>query len=98
MIARSCAQFLLEPRGTFEAYLATISFINPLTDYVEGKAANGKSGSRCDNDSFMSQQRLVRRQAVMQQKLFCGPQHRVVSYGNEFTIKWRRGFDWEKRP
>jgi len=35
---------------------------------------------------------------VMHQRLFCGSQHQIVSYDNEFTVKWRRGFDWKQRP
>jgi len=78
--------------------LTTKSLISPLPGYVEDKAANGKSGSRCDHDSFVSPQWLMCRDPVMQQGLFCAPQHQLVSNGNELTIKWRRGFDWEKRP
>ena len=32
--------------------------------------------------------------SVMQQGLFCGPQHQIISYDNELTVKWRRRFDW----
>jgi hypothetical protein len=35
---------------------------------------------------------------MMQQRFFCGPQHQLVSYDNEFTVSWRRGFDWKQRP
>jgi len=34
---------------------------------------------------------------MMQQGVFCGSQHQIVSYENEFTVKWRRGFDWKQR-
>jgi hypothetical protein len=78
--------------------LTTKSPISPLPGDVERKATDGKSGSRRDNDGFVSQQWLMCRDPVKQQGLFCGPQHQLVSYGNDFTIKWRRGFDWEKRP
>jgi hypothetical protein len=39
--------------------------------------------------------RLLCLAPVMQQGLFCGSQHEIVSYNNEFTVKWRRGFDWK---
>jgi len=35
---------------------------------------------------------------LMQQGLFCGVQHQLVSYDNEFTVRWRRGFDCKQRP
>ena len=27
----------------------------------------------------------------------CALDHRIVSYDNEFTVKWRRWFRWNKR-
>jgi hypothetical protein len=47
------------------SFLTTKSLIRPLPGYVEDKAANGKSGSRRDNDSFVSQQWLMCRDPVM---------------------------------
>ena len=34
---------------------------------------------------------------VIEQAFSCIPHHRIVSYNNEFTVKWRRGFGWKKR-
>ncbi|HTG15160.1 MAG TPA: hypothetical protein VK747_07815 [Blastocatellia bacterium] len=34
---------------------------------------------------------------MMQQGLVCGTQYEIVSDDNEFTVKWRRRFDWKKR-
>ena len=33
----------------------------------------------------------------MHWRFFCGPQYQIVSYDNEFAVKWRRGFDWKQR-
>jgi hypothetical protein len=33
---------------------------------------------------------------VMQQRLFWGPHRQLVSYDDEFTVRWRRGFDWKQ--
>jgi hypothetical protein len=30
--------------------------------------------------------------------IFLQTQQQIVSYDNEFTGKWRRGFGWKKRP
>ncbi len=34
---------------------------------------------------------------VIYQAFSCTPHHRIVSYDNEFTVKWRRWFRWNKR-
>jgi hypothetical protein len=34
---------------------------------------------------------------VTQQRLSCGPHHEIVSDDNEFTVRWRRRFDWKAR-
>jgi len=33
----------------------------------------------------------------MHRRLFCRSQHELVSYDNEFTVNWRRGFDRKER-
>jgi hypothetical protein len=40
--------------------------------------------------------RLLCLTPMMQQRLFCGPQHQIVSYYNDFAVKWRCGFDWKQ--
>src|SRR5215471_14066905 len=34
----------------------------------------------------------------MQHRLFCRPQHQLVSYHNDFTVGWCGGLDWKERP
>jgi hypothetical protein len=79
-------------------YLTPGSFINPLPGCVEDKAGDAKSDSGRDKrGSFIFQECLVCRNPVIQQGLFCGLQHQLISYVNEFTVRWRLGFDWKKR-
>jgi hypothetical protein len=35
---------------------------------------------------------------VMQGRLFRESQHQLISYDNEFTARWRLGFDWKQWP
>jgi hypothetical protein len=48
-------------------------------------------------DSLLSNYWLLCPAPVMHQRLFRGSQHEIISYDNEFTVKWRRGFDWKQR-
>jgi len=80
--------------------------LGTLRDKQSFDAASHAHGDLCESvadsprnkgHSLLSTHWLLCRASVMQQGLFCGPQHHIISYDNEFTVKWRRGFDWKKR-
>jgi hypothetical protein len=75
------------------SYLTTRSSLNPLSGYVEDKA----SDAQCEGRTRLSGRWLLCLAPVMQQKLFCRPQHQLVSYHNDFTGGWCHGFDWKQR-
>jgi hypothetical protein len=60
-------------------------------------AADERDSPHDKGHSRLSRHWLLCLTLMMQQGLFCGPQHQIVSYDNEFTVKWRRRFDWKQR-
>ncbi len=60
-------------------------------------AADARDSHRGKRDSLVSRHQLVYLDPVMHRRLFCGSQHQIVFYDNEFTVRWRRGFDWKQR-
>ena len=61
------------------------------------RVAGARDSPRVKGDSALSKHWLLCPSPVMHQRLFCESQHQIVSYDNEFTVKWRRGFDWKQR-
>jgi hypothetical protein len=60
-------------------------------------AADAKGGRHDQAIAAFADPWLVCLAPVMHHGLFRGPQHQIVSYDNEFTVKWRRGLDWKQR-
>ena len=61
------------------------------------RVAGARDSPRDEGHSPLSRHCLLCLAPVMRQRLFCGSQHQIVSYDNDFTVKWRRGFDWKQR-
>jgi len=59
--------------------------------------AGANDSPRDEGHSLLSRHWLLCLAPVMHQRLFCRSQHQIVSYDNDFTVKWRRRFDWKQR-
>ena len=57
---------------------------------------NARDSPRNKDPGELSTDSLLWLAPVMQQRLFWGPHRQLVSYDDEFTVRWRRGFDWKQ--
>jgi len=92
------------------SYLTTRSSLTPLLGHVEDKpcgaqrpaphcesVAEGMTSVRYKAIARCPGNWLLRLTPVMQQRLFCQPQHQLVSYHNYFIVGWCDGLDWKQR-